>query len=387
MYDISLILRRNAQKKNGEYPVYIRLKIDFIVKIYATKIAVVEENWDDTRFIVKKSDTLYFTKNETIHQRFSKAEKIMLKLNIDGIVSFDNFESQFIETKKNDNDTPFKTCYYQYARDFIELNKSKWVSEHTRHYYAELTKLEKFQEAVFVEDMNVSFLARYEKYMRETLKNKSNTVHKSFKFMKPILSFATKEKIIQETPFGSYSVAKEPTNRDYLTIDELHKLENLLPVYKENKKLSNVLTYFLFACYTGLRYYDLAELRHGNIINQEYIELIMHKTRERVIIPLSGKAKLMLPEASNFPDLKVFKVVSNQKTNDYLKNIAIAAGINKTVTCHVARHTFATVCLTLDIPLPVVSKLLGHTDIKTTQIYAKIVDKKKFDEMSKWNSL
>ena len=103
MYDIGLILRRNAQKKNGEFPVYIRLKIDFIIKIYATKIAVLEENWDDTRFIVKKSDTLYFTKNETIHQKFSKAEKILLKLDIDGIVSFEAFEVQFIETMEEVN--------------------------------------------------------------------------------------------------------------------------------------------------------------------------------------------------------------------------------------------------------------------------------------------
>ena len=393
MYTINLILRRNAQKKNGEYPVNIRLKIDSVIKIYATKIAVLEENWDDLRYVVNKADPLHFTKNAVLSDLYPKAEKIALRLDIDGLLSFEEFEKDFFDTKEKQDDTSKKTCYYQYAKKFIDLNKLKWVPQHVRMYQSELTKLSNFREQVFIEDMNVEFLAQYDKYMRGELNNVTNTVHKTFKFMKVILKNAVVDGVIEKTPFEKYSVTRTPTHREYLTKEELMRLEKLIEddAFNQNNRAMNVLLYFLFACYTGVRYSDLASLTHANVVlgNKPHLTFTMHKTKHQINQPLSKRALSLIPNLNcGVPSLPLFRVLTNQKTNEYLKAIAVAAKINKTVSSHVARHSFATISLSeLDIPIAVVSKLLGHTDIKTTEIYAKIMDKKKFEEMDKWNSL
>ena len=337
----NLILRRNAQKKNGEYPVNIRLKVDSLIKIYATKVAVQEEHWDEKKCVVKRSDPLFFTKNETLSEKISRAEKIILRLEMDGEVSFKNFENEFVT--KDTLDEPAKSqpkaCFFQYAENFIDLNQSKWAKEHVRNYRTIISKLRKYKEEVYIEDFDLSFLANYEKYMRETLNNASNTVHKTMKFMKPIISAAVLDGVVEKNPFDNYNVKKAPTNRDFLSLDELQRLEKLQDTIQSNKKMHNVLCYFLFACYTGLRYSDLQELCNCHIIENNRIELVQHKTQERVIIPLSKKALKLLPADRAYQDMRAFKVLSNQKTNDYLKCIAVAAGIDKTITCHLARHS------------------------------------------------
>lgn len=110
----------------------------------------------------------------------------------------------------------------------------------------------------------------------------------------------------------------------------------------------------------------------------------MHKTGYLVNIPLSKKAKKFIP-VTPFNNTCVFKIYCNKVTNRVLKKIGIELELNKKLTCHVARHTFATVSISLGIPIEVVSKLLGHTSIRTTQVYAKIVDTVKIKEMQKWD--
>jgi len=218
--------------------------------------------------------------------------------------------------------------------------------------------------------------------------NKTNTVTKSFSRMRTFLNLAVKNGIIEKCPFEIYKIKYAQSHREHLSLEELAELEKLLLDHSLNKKLQNVTTWFLFSCYTGLRFSDLQSLTYNNV-KEKHIELFMHKTKEHIIIPLIEKAKNLLPAKylqKNFlPEETVFKIMSNQKCNDYLKLAMIAAGISKPISFHCSRHTFATVSITIGIPVEVVSKLLGHSDLKTTQIYAKIVDKKKFEEMEKWN--
>jgi len=169
--------------------------------------------------------------------------------------------------------------------------------------------------------------------------------------------------------------------------EELNKLtEAYFSGRITNFKEKEILQYFLFACYTGLRYSDLKTLKTSSI-NGNMLHIKMHKTGHPVGIPLTRKAFQLLPPEAKFDKDLVFHVYCNKVTNRILKQIGQQYSIQKKLTCHVARHTFATVSIILGIPIEVVSKLLGHTNLKTTQVYAKIVDSVKEREMEKWNKL
>ncbi len=395
MYELSFVLRKNAPKKNGAVPVNIWLKIDNLRhQIYGINVSVCEKDWDEKNKVVKTTDPFFLTKNERIKEAYSEASKVLVLLELKGKVTYKNFKQDFDTTDKKNiaerhideikpEEKP-KTCFHKFAAEFVDLHKAKWSDGHQKNVNSVLTKVKDFQETLCLEDLNLEFWQRYEKYLREEKENISNTIHKNFKYLKPILRLAVKRKIISDNDLEDYSIKKNPTNREFLTFEELGELESLLGTYAPNTKHYNVLSNFLFMCYTGLRYSDLYSLRWENVVNN-HLDLIMEKTEERQIIPLCDSAKNILPQRG-MPLMKVFKVISNQKMNDYLKGIAIAAKINKTVSCHVARHTFATISLSIGIPIEVVSKLLGHSDIQTTQIYAKIIDKSKFDAMEKWNN-
>jgi integrase len=192
---------------------------------------------------------------------------------------------------------------------------------------------------------------------------------------------------IKNNPFKYLTIKKVDGKRDFLSSEELNILAEAYHTGKiKSVKDKEVLQYFLFSCYTGLRYSDLKAL-NKSAIDGNSIKINMHKTGYIVGIPLTKKALQLLP-TGNLDDTKtVFRVYCNKVTNRILKRIGVQLGIQKKLTCHVARHTFATISITLGIPIEVISKLLGHTNLKTTQIYAKIVDSVKEREMEKWNRL
>ncbi|MCD4794937.1 MAG: site-specific integrase [Bacteroidales bacterium] len=174
-----------------------------------------------------------------------------------------------------------------------------------------------------------------------------------------------------------------------MNIAKLNKLEKLYYENNLDNRQLNVLRYFLFVCYTGLRYTDIKNLKYSHIKKRlfiegeiQFIELKMHKTKLNVSVPIIEKAKKLMPKKVARNHL-VFRVLSNQKTNQYLKEIIKIAGIEKNITFHSARHTLATTGLEMGIPIKVVSKILGHTEIKMTQIYAKVNDGLKYREMMK----
>ncbi len=159
-------------------------------------------------------------------------------------------------------------------------------------------------------------------------------------------------------------------------------------LYYKNELTSgkqNVLRYFLFSCYTGLRYQDIKELRFQDIIDDKTISIQMTKTKGFVKIPLIEKAKDLIPP-TGFEKQTVFQVLSGQPTNRYLKDIMKEVGIKKQISFHCSRHTFATVSKSHGIPYDVISKILGHTDIKTTKIYTKYELDLLTKEMKKWDT-
>lgn len=196
-----------------------------------------------------------------------------------------------------------------------------------------------------------------------------------------MLNHAVREGLLKKNPFYELEVKekfkKTESFREYLTIDELKALAEVptgSPITKQT---------FLFCCFTGLRYSDMTALRWKDIQNTDDGEVIhipsMQKTKRPVIVPLGIQAKKWLPEKEGVnPEDKVFPDAPlTCNANRALKHMTERAGINKTISFHCSRHSFATMMLTLGADLYTVSKLLGHSSVKHTQIYARIIDRKK----------
>ncbi len=193
---------------------------------------------------------------------------------------------------------------------------------------------------------------------------------------------------LSKDPFLSYKAKLKAIERPYLTKEEIQT------IYERefaSDRLNQVRDIFLFSCYTGFAYIDVKKLSKSNvnigIDGDKWIFTHRQKTDTSTRVPLLPLAQELILKYEDHPECVnsnvLFPVLSNQKMNSYLKEIVNVCGINKELTFHIARHTFATtVTLSNGVPIESVSKMLGHTNIKTTQHYAKILDKKVSDDMS-----
>ena len=242
-----------------------------------------------------------------------------------------------------------------------------------------------FKRELNFTDIDFSFIRSYEVEMLPI--NNRNIVNEFLTCIKTFLNKAINQ-YKAKNPFDKYSISRVQGKRDYLTTNEVEKLENLLKSnqLKANKK--RVLEYFLFCCYTGLRYTDIKlkniHSEYHNNTESKILKIDMHKTKKPVSIPIIQAAeKLFIFPEPLIKNMLVFNVMSSQPTNRYLKEIATMANIDKNVSIHVARHTFATNSIEYGIPIEVKSQILGHSDLKTTQIYAKVSNKVKFEQLQK----
>jgi integrase/recombinase XerD len=204
---------------------------------------------------------------------------------------------------------------------------------------------------------------------------------KQLQRLKKVFNWGVNYGWISKTPFSNYKIKFKPYDKVILTAEELEKVENLKGL---SPKLEMTRDAFIFSCYTGLAYVDLRQLTKDNIIigvdGNPWIITRRKKTDIKARIPLLPKALALIEKYKDHRKLKdgqVIPIYSNQKTNDYLKEIANKAEISKPLSFHCGRHIFATVItLANGVPIETVSKALGHTDIRTTQVYARVLDEK-----------
>ena len=254
------------------------------------------------------------------------------------------------------------------------------VVYHLRRYDPNDTQLSRIDK-----DYILGFLD-YLKTAKQTHTKKEKLLHVNtqvyyYKMLRYCLNYAVSEELISVNPMNKMKNEEKPhkhrTEREYLTIDEIRKLAQT-PFYNALLKKA-----FLFSCFCGLRHSDIIALTWGNIEMDEEgnsrLHIIQKKTKEAISLPLSQEAIKQLPKRENAKDGDIIfkKLITLGRTNEILPKWAEQAGIKKHITFHTARHTHATMLLTLGVDLYTVSKLLGHTNIQTTQIYAKLVDESK----------
>lgn len=238
-----------------------------------------------------------------------------------------------------------------------------------------------------ISELKMAFVTEYEHFLSVNQKMQSNTAMKYIKILKQILNYAVALDWIQSNPFNQFKCTYRSPDRIVLNQDEIDVIfHKVMP----NERLEQVKDVFLFACYTGYAFSDVELLSHDSIVKGIDGEMWIHANRiktdvrENVMlldIPLQIIEKYKDNETCKLKG-RLLPVMSNQKYNAYLKEIATICNINKLLTSHIARHTFATtITLANGISLESVSAMLGHSSIKTTQIYAKVVQSKLSSEM------
>ena len=392
MASYKIFLRYDAPRKNGGIPVYLRIRINNVKKDYSLGVSIMQPKkyWDPE---INRMKTCSWQKVDNINREISAGEKLATDIlfrhkygeKVGKPFTIEDFDDEFRI------DAAITESFYAFAENEIEILKKKNASPETiRGYNSYISKLKKYTPALSFSDITREYITGYHTYM-VSLGNQVNTVHKSLSFMRTMIKRAQREGITEENPFQYYPLQKKAGIREFLTADELTKLENFYTTGELKGYQANICKSFLFACYTGLRFQDVKGLRFEDIKDEVhdgkkmlFIRITMHKTKDPVSIPLIDKAVKLT--GKGFTAQKVFNVPTNQVANRFLKEVADLAGIKKRVSYHVARHTFATNSITLGIPVEVVSKLLGHLDIKTTMIYSKVVDSVKAAYMDRWNN-
>lgn len=259
------------------------------------------------------------------------------------------------------------------------------------------------------EHINVKFLEDYELYLKNTLGNKTNSIHNNFKVVRTILNKAIRENLLtfEKYPFRIFKLKTEYSQREYLTIDELHQIEN--HTLKIGTAMYHHRNMYLFACYTGLRVSDVILLKWNNIVDNNKLYIRMRKTELPVTIKMINRAIELLElygkdgkdsDTFIFPPLKNRNVNFDDKfetgkvlssitayINKNLHFISADLKLGKRLNFHSSRHTFATLLLNNNTSIYRVKELLGHTQIQTTLIYSHLVSKDLDDEMDRFNTM
>ncbi|WP_306014271.1 MULTISPECIES: site-specific integrase [unclassified Allomuricauda] len=246
--------------------------------------------------------------------------------------------------------------------------------------------------------LNHQFIVGFETYLRKlypinhhsNLSN--NSAMKHIQRLRKMIRMAVDNEWIDRDPFQKFKIRMERKEREFLSLNELQKIQTYHTVIE---RLRIVKDLFVFSCYTGIAYSDIMNLNEDNLVlgidGKHWISTKRQKTKNSFKLPLMGPALSIIKRYQYHPKRqpeKLFPKISNQKLNSYLKEIADACDITKNITFHVARHTFATtITLSNGVPIETVSKILGHTKLTTTQIYARVLDKKISEDMSGLESI
>jgi len=388
---IKTILRPALQKLDGSYTLFLRVTINRKCKYFSLNKSVHQKFWDEKKGRVKYGENNYLEINTTIFDAETRAENIKHDYEViqRKTLTLDKFETLF--NLDANSILTFENFVNQYIKTDLSLDK-----ETVRFYKSQVSKLAKFKQTVYFQDIDVNFLTKYQNYMLHDIKPKPNkpiTATKSLNFLKNIINKAIKKNILKENVFKDFTLHHYDGEREFLTIIEVEKLENLYYRIdiKDNEK--RVLKYFLFTCYTGLRWGDIKDFKVKNIIDidNDFFVYVpsMQKTQRPVKIPLIDKAKKIIDFDNinfNLSEMKLFDNYCSQVTNRLIKRCCKLANIDKSISLHCGRHTFATICINLGISIEVIQSMLGHTRLATTLIYSKLLDKTKTQQMDKWNT-
>jgi integrase/recombinase XerD len=391
----SILFWINRTKENkGKAPIYARVTVDLRRVEISIKRRIEPENWNAEKGIAKgikeeiKSLNAYI---ENVRNRLFDCYQDLV--NKHKFVTAEAIKDRFIGVDEKEHSLMTVIDYHNEEMT-TTLEWGTLKNYFTTKKYVEIFLKDKYKTSdVYLYQLNYKFLTDFERFLK-TYQPKDhhkpigqNTVMKHIERLRKIVNLCIKNEWLDRDPFQKFKPSFIKTSREFLTADELATIENKNVSFERLQLVKDI---FIFSCYTGLAYIDVFNLTTQNIalgIDGDYwLSTSRKKTEQPVRIPLLPKPMAIIEKYKNNPRAlahnKLFPSLSNQKLNSYLKEIADLCGITKPLTFHIARHTFATtVTLTNGVPIETVSSMLGHTSIKTTQIYAKVIQQKVSNDM------
>ncbi len=385
-------LRRVFSYDNGEHPIILRVAYLGKRKDIVTGLSCRNEEWDPENSCVRTEYSKAFSINEELvlikaktRQRFQELkergkpftpEELVLRIKGKELPPQTLMEYMDLKLKELEDSVEIDmqlTTFYKYRR--------------VKRYLEEFLLSERGLKNCAVSSVDEQFINRFYNFIRKQTGNGQNSASSLMSVLRTILKMAIETGVIQKNPFTSMHFRRKQVNREYLTMEEIEKLEQLQDLSAHHELARDL---FLFACYTGISYSDIRELKKGHFIfdndGTTFINKARLKTDIMSLVPLLPAAERILLKYSPDQDCRNFKwkVPYNTKLNKMLKEIATLAGIDRNLFMHLGRHTFATtITLSNGVSLESVSKMLGHSTIKHTQVYAKITGAKVKNEMSR----
>ena len=384
-----IFFTRKSRSVPNQLSIYVRITVDGQRSEISLKRNIPSKEWDSSRNRGRGGSQRIRTLNaylDSVYRGLLDCHKELLEEN--RVVSSDAIKSRYLG--EDDNSKTLRDLIkYHNGNMSIVLKKGTMKNYYTteKYLYRFLAKNRKVND-VRLKQLNYAFVTDFEHFLRNYRDSKkrlllgNNGVMKHLERFKKMLNLAVKLEWMDKNPFNQFQLKYNKYDRQFLDEEELEQLES---TEMGNERLERIRDCFVFSCYTGLSYVDVKELNSDNIVKgidgNHWISTKREKTDKPVKVPLLPKAREILEKYMQCPEMEnkesLLPISSNQKTNAYLKEIADSCDIDKNLTFHVARHTFATtVMLSNGVPIETVSKLLGHSKLSTTQIYARVVESK-----------
>jgi len=404
MASVTLLLRDCKVNEKGEKPLYIRIIKGRKAKFISLGLKVNPNQWNSDKLRVKSQYPNSGRVNAFIAKKIADAECTALDIETKNKSVTGSKIKEAIMGKQSGS-------LVKYMENYLADLKANGKMGTYDKVNATLSKLNTYLNGrdISFDDFDLAYLKKYERYLRDELSNAPNTIHSNLKIFRKVFNDAVREDLIElsQNPFTKFRLTWEKTKKEYLTEDELAAIENL--TLKEGTVISHHRNMYVFASYAGgIRISDLLQLRWQNY-DGTHIRIFTQKTKESISIKLPAKAASIIEEYANsqpdkketdfiFPMLKnavdysspvhLFNAISSNTAyaNKNLKTIAKEAEIDKNISFHSSRHTWATRALKKGMRIEYVSKLMGHGSLKTTMIYTKIVNSELDNAMEVFNS-
>ena len=425
----NIIFTLESRKKDGVLIVEnvpIRMRVNFASKRieFTTGYRIDAAKWDFDKQRVRNGCTNKLKQsaseiNASLLGYYTEVQEIFKKFEVEEIIPTpEQIKEAFNALHKPVSEEPkpkkeaLPCDFFQVFDDFVEDcgRQNNWTDSTFEKFAAVKNHLTNFREGLTFEFFDERGLNDYVGYLRDVKEMRNSTIGKQLSFLKWFLRWAYKKGVHQNNAYDSYKPKFKSTQKKiiFLTWNELNRLREF-KIPSNKQALERVRDIFLFQCFTGLRYSDVFNLRRSDI-KGDHIEVTTVKTSDSLIIELNNHSKAILDKYKDvaFEDDKVLPVITNQKMNDYLKELAEMAGIDEPVRqtyykgneriddvtpkyallgTHAGRRTFICNALALGIPPQVVMKWTGHSDYKAMKPYIDIADDIKANAMSKFNQL